>query len=173
MTTLDGFTCQSCGEFHEGLARCLPTKCPTYYQMVPESERSERCWLSNDLCVIDDRDFFIYGSLEIPIHDHPDPFIWGVWVSISKTDFMRSQDLFGVVGRETERPYPGWLSTDIPFYPSCLELVATVHTQRAGIRPLIELQTLDHPLVCEHKDGITPRRVQEIVEWFLHGRFEQ
>ena len=42
---------------------------PTYYLMVPAAEREQRCWLTDDLCVIDQKQFFIYGSLEVPIEE--------------------------------------------------------------------------------------------------------
>ena len=173
MTKVEGFTCSSCGEFHEGLARCLPMRSPTAYFMVPADQREKRCWLTDDFCVIDDRYFFIYGSLELPIHGHAEPFIWGVWASLSERDLDRAQELIGVQGRESEPPYLGWLSSDIPLYPPCLKLVVEVHTQPAGLRPLMILQSADHPLVREQQEGISAARVQEIMEWFLHGRFKE
>jgi hypothetical protein len=147
-------------------------ECPTYYQQVPAAQRKRRCRLTEDLCVIDGKHFFIYGSLEIPIDGHPDPFIWGVWVSLSKRDFSRANELIGVEGRESEPPYLGWLSSDIPLYPPCLELACEVHTQPAGYRPLMVLRPADHPLIREQKKGVSVKRVHEIMEWYLHGRFE-
>jgi hypothetical protein len=173
MAKVDGFTCGCCGEFHEGLARCLPTSSPTAYVLVPAKQRKARCRLNEDFCVIDDQHYFIYGSLELPIHGRPDPFIWGVWAAIDEKDFHRAQDLIGVKGRESERPYVGRLATDIPFYPPCLDLALNVQTQPAGLRPLMVLRRAKHPLVREQSNGISPARVQEIMEWFLHGRFEQ
>jgi hypothetical protein len=140
--------------------------------MVPRGQKRRRCRLTQDLCVIDGKHFFIYGSLEVPIRGYPDPFTWGVWASLSKRDFRRAEGLMGVRGRETEPPYVGWLATDIPLYPPCLELVCEVRTQPAGLRPLMVLRTADHPLVREQRQGISVRRVREIMEWFLHGRFQ-
>ena len=78
------------------------------------AEREQRCWLTDDLCVIDQKQFFIYGSLEVPIEGHADPFIWGVCVSLNERDFLRAEELMGVEGRESEPAYLGWLSSDIP-----------------------------------------------------------
>jgi hypothetical protein len=103
-------------------------RCPTYYLMVPPAEREQRCWLTDDLCVIDGEHFFIYGSLEVPIHGHTAPFSWGVWVSLNERDYNRAEELMGVEGRESEPPYLGWLSSDIPLYPPCLELACEVRT---------------------------------------------
>ena len=173
MTKVEGFICSCCGEFHEGLSRCLPMRSPTAYFMVPADQREERCRLNEDFCVIDDKYFFIYGSLELAIHKHPDPFIWGVWASLSEKDFERAHAMIGGAGRESEPPSVGWLASDIPLYPPCLQLIVDVHTQPAGLRPLMVLRSADHPLVVEQKNGISPSRVQEIMEWFLHGRFQQ
>ncbi len=169
---MQGFVCSKCGEAHPGPSVCLPMRWPTYYLMVPEAEREQRCWLTDDLCVIDQNQFFIYGSLEVPIEGHTDPFIWGVWVSLNERDFLRAEELMGVEGRESEPAYLGWLSSDIPLYPPCLELACEVRTQPAGYRPLVLLREADHQLVREQREGISVRRVQEIMEWFLHGRFE-
>ncbi len=103
MAKVDGFTCGCCGEFHKGLSRCLPTSSPTAYVLVPAKQRKRRCRLNDDFCVIDDRHYFIYGSLELPIHGHRDPFIWGVWAALDEKDFQRAQELIGVKGRESER----------------------------------------------------------------------
>lgn len=167
-----GFVCSRCGEVHPGPSVCLPTRCPTYYLMVPEAERQRRGWLTSDHCVIDDKFFFIYGSLRIPIHGYSDPFTWGVWVSLDKPVFERALDLVDVEVRESEPAYVGWLSSELPLYPPCLKLVCEVHTQPVGYRPLMLLRAADHPLVREQQEGITVERVQEIMEWFLHGRFE-
>ena len=39
--------------------------------------------LTSDDCVIDGTAFFVRGCIEIPVHGQADPFIWGVWVSLS------------------------------------------------------------------------------------------
>jgi hypothetical protein len=56
---------------------------PLYYYFIPEAERSARCKLTTNTCIVDGEHFFVRGSLEIPVHDADEPFIWGVWVSLS------------------------------------------------------------------------------------------
>ncbi len=61
---------------------------PLAYYAVPEIERSRRCQLGADGCVIDNEFFFVRGCVEIPVHGQPEPFVWGLWVSLSKQNFI-------------------------------------------------------------------------------------
>jgi hypothetical protein len=135
---------------------------------IPEQERAERVMLSTDLCFIDKEHGFIVGNLEIPIIGSDDHFSWDVWVSLSLANFKRAFQLWEQVGRETEPPYFGWLSTALPGYPDTLHLKTTVTTREVGRRPRIELEPTDHPLAIEQQNGITWDRVQEIAELVLH-----
>ena len=43
--------------------------------------------LTTDLCIIEGRDFFVRGVIEIPVFDYEFEFGWGVWVSHKKENF--------------------------------------------------------------------------------------
>ena len=147
---------------------CIMLHAPTLRATLPQEERDERCFLTEELCVIDDERFFVYGSLAIPILDGDEPFVWGVWAEVSDENFFRYQDLLGVAGREKEPAIPATLGSDIPLYPPMLELAASVVHQVAGERPLIHLSESEHLLYTEQAQGITTRRVREILQWYLH-----
>ena len=149
------------------------TDMPYPYCTIPAGERSARCYLTSDLCVIDEEHFFMRGCLEIPVLDGPRPFVWGVWTSLSKGNFRRTVEMWEVEGRENEPPYFGWLSTSLPLYPETLNLKTHVRTRPLGQRPFIELEPTHHPLAVEQKEGITMARVREIAEALLHPREEQ
>ena len=163
------YTCTRCGTVHEGPPLSFHAEAPAHWYALPEAERSERAILGEDQCVIDERDFFVRGLIRIPVHDRPDPFEWGVWVSLSPSNFQRMADLWHQPGREAEPPYFGWLSTELPYERSTLNLKTMLHTRPVGERPLIELEPTDHPLAMEQREGITLRRIQEIAETALHG----
>src|SRR5579859_2663190 len=94
--------CQSCGKPHDDLAFAVPVRFPTMVCSVPEHERESRVWSNGELCVLDDCSFFLYGSIELPIHGHPDAFIWGAWVKVDEERFFWYQDLLdadGQIGR--------------------------------------------------------------------------
>ncbi|MEU0658236.1 DUF2199 domain-containing protein [Streptomyces lavendulocolor] len=128
------------------------------------------CLLSSDQCVIKAQHYFVKGLIEIPVIDSDEMFSWGVWVSLSRENFSRAADLWDTPGRESEKPYFGWLSTELPLYsPSTINLKTHVHTRPIGERPLVELEPTDHPLAVEQRTGITLDRVRDIAEALLHG----
>ena len=142
---------------------------PYWYDEVAPEERDARIQLSSDQCIIDGEHFFVRGVLEIPVLETGDVFAWGVWVSLSKTNFDRMHELWQTPGRENEPAYFGWLSTEVPGYPSTLNLKTRVHTRGVGLRPRIELEATDHPLSVEQREGIAMARVRQIVEEQWHG----
>ena len=80
--------------------------------------------------------FFRYGSLELPIQGHDEPFIWGVWVELAPADYARDEDLGEVQGREKEPPYHGVFAVEIPFYEQRTEgLAVFLHERPVGVRP--------------------------------------
>jgi hypothetical protein len=169
MTNPTGYTCRSCGEFHEGLPLSYRTQAPAYWSDSLDGQ--PKCVLEADLCIVRGEHYFIQGNIEIPIIDDDAGamFSWGVWVSLSEKNFQRSLALWEREGRESEPPYFGWLSTDLALYPGgTLGLKTNVHTQPVGRKPLIELEPTDHPLAVEQRHGITWVRVQEIAEAMLH-----
>ncbi|MFD7233697.1 DUF2199 domain-containing protein [Streptomyces syringium] len=167
MTNDAGFTCSCCGAQHPLLPMAYSTTAP-YLWDESFSDRSD-CLLSLDQCVIQAQHYFVKGLIEIPVIGSDAAFSWGVWVSLSRENFVRATDRWDTAGREAEEPYFGWLSTDLSLYsPSTINLKTHVHTRPVGQRPLIELQPTDHPLAVEQQGGITLDRVREIAETVLH-----
>lgn len=166
---MDSWICSTCGQSHEGVPTGYGYEAPWTWYTVPDGERARRCFLNADYCVIDDEDFFVRGCLEIPIIGRNESFIWGVWVSLSKTNFEREQSLANDPERINEPPYFGWLSSRIEIYPDTAALKTNVHTRGVGTRPFIELQPTDHPLSQEQHGGISVERLVQIAEQIQHG----
>ncbi|MCI0366566.1 MAG: DUF2199 domain-containing protein [Phycisphaerales bacterium] len=164
---MSGWKCRQCGEWHDELPTHYGSVAPALYFDVPEHERSMRCALSSDQCIIDDKHFFIVGNLELPVVDCNEFFSWDVWVSLSKHNFDRAAELWNTPGREREPAYFGWLCTSLPGYPTTLHIKTMVHTRPVGERPYIEIEQSDHPLSIEQRRGITLERIQQIAE-MLH-----
>ena len=164
-----GFHCATCGKRHDHLPMEFGADAPAFYNSIPKVERESRCELNEDLCVIDDEFFFIRGCLDLPVIDHDEPFVWGVWVSLSKDSIKRCYEIRDQEGRESESPFFGWLSTTLPLYPETLNLKTHVHTRPIGTKPFIELEPTDHPLAVEQREGITMDRVREIAARLLHS----
>jgi hypothetical protein len=163
------FKCACCDEMIDGIPTFGWSK-PIHYFDVPEDKRETDVFLTEDLCVIADKFFFVRGCIEIPVLGHDDPFVWGVWVSLSEENFFKFQDLLGVEKRSRFGPYFGWLSAYIDMYPDTVELKAMVHLRDNGIRPYIELEKNGHPLAVEQENGITLDRVSEIYACMVHQK---
>ena len=84
------FRCRECGEWHEGSPSfSFDAPAPFYEQ---SDEIRAKGLLESDLCKYEDADgphYFVRACLEIPIHGVSEPFLWGVWVSLSKESFDR------------------------------------------------------------------------------------
>jgi hypothetical protein len=164
-----GYTCHSCGTYHAELPLGYGAPEPDSWHSIPEQERDSRCALTDSTCVIDDELFLLRGNVEIPIHGQDTCFWWGVWVSLSRTEFERIVRLWDDPSRANEPPYFGKLATRLPGYPETLNLHVNLHTAEAGTRPYVELEPTDHPLAVEQRSGVTMARVQQIAESYLHG----
>jgi len=167
---MTGFLCSRCGKVHSG----PPTfgfTFPIAYLDVPEPERTKRVSLTEDTCVINDERFFVRGCLEIPVHGACDPFIWGVWVSVSEDAFHQFQDLLGVDLRSQHGPFEGQLCSPPRPYPDSSHLKAIVRLRDHRTRPLIEVEACSHPLALEQKNGISGERVAEIAALMLRKAY--
>jgi hypothetical protein len=163
------YTCRTCGEVHVGLPD-IGFDAPLHYAQLTEAEQQTNAALTSDTCTIADEDFFVRGCLEIPVHGRRDTFAYGIWVSLSREHFERFLELYDEEDRLPEGPWFGWLCNRIPGYPDTLLLKTSVHLRPYPMRPYIELQATDHPLAIEQREGITLRRLQEIVEANQQGK---
>ena len=162
------FKCASCGQIHEGMPT-FGAKAPVSYYTIPKEETGARCDLGSDDCVIDGNAFFVRGCLEIPVKGERDPFIWGVWVSLSKDNHAKWVSYFGELKRSHAAPLFGWLNAWLKPYPDTMNLKTRVHLRDNGVRPYIELEPTNHPLAIEQRDGISVERVSEIYALMMHS----
>jgi hypothetical protein len=146
---------------------------PVQYLLIPERERGHRVELRSDACIIDERWFFVRGCLEIPVHDHHEPFSWGVWCSLSRDNFLRCTELFDQMDRVPDESFFGWLCSAIPCYPDTQQLKTMVRVRAWPTRPFVELEPTEHPLAIEQREGITTTRAREIAERLMHPKTGQ
>ena len=170
MAGIFAFTCQCCGEKHEGSPSfgCLA---PAHYEQLPDAEKARTATLTSDTCEIridDGRvDRFVRAVLEIPIHGVDEPFLWGVWVSLSEASYQRY--LATAAAPDESESWFGWLCNGLPVYPNTLMLKSRVHPRGGGLRPWIELEPTDHPLAVHAREGLTIAQAQAIAEEVMHG----
>jgi hypothetical protein len=162
------WTCSKCGQEHEGVPLDWAYNEPIYW----EGPRSDRDWISEDLCVwtddLGELHYFIRGVLRIQVVDSDEDFAYGVWSSLSKDSFDRVNELWDDPARVSEPAYFGWLSNSLPGYEETLNLPLDVLTEAVELRPALRLHDGDHALIREQREGITAARVREIAELGFH-----
>jgi hypothetical protein len=165
----NSYICSLCGETHYGYPLDFAFSRPFQWYQIPENERASRIWTNDDLCVIDQSNFYIRVCLEIPVIDSQTSFAWGVWVLVSKNDFKHYFELWAVDDTSTEPPFDGFLNNRLAGYPDTLNLKTKIYLRSNGLRPVLELEQSEHPIVLEQRQGITMERVQAIAELLLHN----
>jgi hypothetical protein len=161
------WTCRCCGRQFNALPLDFACIAPDHWFQIPESKREHRGKLDSDTCVIDGKDIFIRGCLEIPIVGQNDCFICGVWASVSTESYARVLELWDAPVVANEPPKFGRLCNNISLYPTTLNLKSHLHLRGGGSRPSIELEPTDHPLAIEQRRGISVERVEEIAAALL------
>lgn len=160
------FKCTGCGDWHDEIPDMAFAE-PLYAHEVSEPEREKRLFLTSDLCVLDDMHFFVRCVLPIPIRGTNEMFMYGLWSSLSKENFLRYQEFYDddMSGWD---PMFGWLANRVTGYPDTLSLKLSVQTNGIGKRPSATLEPTDHPLAVEQREGISLERLAEIVSPFIH-----
>ena len=161
------YECSTCGQLHQG-APSFSYETPLAYN--PDNHEQSGHKLDSDMCMFHDEEgdhFFVRVCLEIPIHDFNEPFLWGVWSTLSESNFQRYLQTFDEPD-ETDS-YFGWFSNQLPYYLDTLNLKINVRPRSEGIRPYIILEETDHPLSLDYHQGISVARAVEIAEVATHG----
>jgi len=158
------FKCSICGKRHTDLPH-IGSGAPFHWADQLADDPSSL--LTEDLCIIEERDYFVHGVIEIPVHDYEHEFGWGVWVSHKRENFEIYREQFDTADIG---PFFGWLCTEIDYYPeSTLSLKTMAHYRGAGLRPMIVLAECDHPLYPQQRDGISFSEAWAIVHHYDQG----
>jgi len=142
---------------------------PAHVLAAPPPARQSRVALTEDDCVIDDREFYLKGLLELPIHGTAERFVWGIWLSVSAESHARFAVLFEDPKRQAGEEFFGWVCTEIPGYPSTQLLKAMLRVREYPMRPWVQLEPTAHPLAVEQREGMTADRAVELTESLLHS----
>jgi hypothetical protein len=162
------FRCATCNQIHEGVPT-FGSATPAIVDWIPEPEREGRVELGTDDCVVDGERFLVRGCLEIPVHGETDPFVWGVWVDLSRKDFEQWVEAFDLESRTHIGPFAGYLGSVLPCYPDTFNHQVVLYLQDKGTRPFVEVAQSPHPLHSEQCNGMTHDRLKEIYETVMHG----
>lgn len=162
------WTCQCCGQIFDTLPMSYAPLAPLNWFDLPDSERDAQAKLDSDVCIIDDREFYVRGCVEIPVVGRPELFVWGAWVSVSAESFQYILDNWTADIADDEPPRFGWLRTWITgCYPDPVEIRCHVHLQSGDLRPRIVLEPTHYPMAVDQCTGITLDRIQQIAATLL------
>lgn len=171
MASIFAFKCSRCGEMHEG-SPSFAFHSPDQYAGLSEEQKAEMGWLTDDFCTIthdEGTDRFVRAVLEVPIHGVKEPFLWGIWVSLSEKSFERVRGTFSEpVEGET---FFGWVCNSISAYPHGNPHPSDVVVRAGKNRPKVILHRADmedDQLVLDQVNGISVARAQALAESALH-----
>jgi hypothetical protein len=160
------WNCPCCGRKHAGLFD-LTCASPDIWPRSVEAVSNEEFLFSDnilteDLCILNGEHFFVRCLLRLPIINGPGRhFGYGVWSSLSRTNFETYLHTFNDGEQGSLRPWFGWFSNKLNGYPDTLSLKCHVHPQDGRARPLIELEPTQHPLAVEQREGMSFDRILE------------
>lgn len=165
MTT---FFCSVCGHQHSGLVMDLAYQRPADVFNIPDDERPTRIRSNDDVCIIDDAEFYIRGILALPVRELDDQFCWGVWAQVDKDGLDYYLAHWNVASTDDLAPFPGLLSGGIGAYPDSDQLSVAIHLQSNNQRPWFVVLDQTHPLAQAQQMGITLHDVATFVAPVLH-----
>ena len=159
--------CHTCGVEHDELPLCFGIEAP-WRALVPEGEFAQRVELTPDQCVVDGKEFFVRGHIEIPILGYADALAFSVWSSLSEKSFSHMCERWDAAERGSDQPYFGWLSSPVGGYSNTIHLKLSVQSRLPGLTPLFTVEPTDHPLAVDQRNGISIERWQNIAHQILH-----
>ena len=158
------YTCHVCNEVHEGFPAIAYNDPDPYLALSPE-DRISLCRKTSDVCVIDDREFYIRCQALVPIAGHEEMFAWGVWGSLGEESFRQYWQNYELDERDHIGPFFSWLSNMLPTEEyGDMHPVACEMRLRNGMQcPLLVVQSEDHPLYAEQRHGMSYEKALRIV----------
>ena len=134
------------------------------YLALSEEEKQAKATLTSDTCIIrhdTQTDYFIRTVLLVPVTGREEPFLWGVWVSLSQQNFERYIDTWD--SHDESDVYTGYLCNQLPGYMDTLFLKATVHPSKETC-PLLRLERGGHPLAEQQYEGMSVEVARNLVQ---------
>jgi hypothetical protein len=163
----NSFKCGTCGKIHIGLPMDMAYKNPGGYFKIPAKERAARIYSTDDICVIDDTEFYIRGILPIPVVDSDDEFRWGLWARVEESDFIIYSNYWDGDIPVNLPAINGYLSGGMKDYPESDMTPVEIHLQSDNQRPVFKVLPNESQLGIDQQKGITMEKVHSFVEPLL------
>jgi len=168
------WVCSSCSEKHNGLFD-LAAFAPDFWEgeenySTNSEVRLEGNFLSEDFCVIDGESFFVRSVLDFPIKKHKCRFGFGVWSTLSKTNFQKYIDGFDAGSFPTDTQWTEWFSNQIKGIENTIRQECWVIPQINRQRPLIKFMDEEHPVSVAQTKGLDAEWLLEIYAANGHAK---
>lgn len=164
--------CKTCNKPHDGmfdLGCRAPDTWPFPRDFEPnEALRTDNHFLSEDFCVLGGEDFFVRCIFYVPVHGMQQNFGFGVWSSLSRSNFKLYADSFDDPDQDRIGRMFGYFSNSLFGFEETVPEHCDVVPQANGQRPILFLHNEEHELSLAQRDGITPERVMEIYAAYGH-----
>jgi hypothetical protein len=100
MSEINGFYCSTCGQYHDEVPMDFASLTPDQVPVDVIEGKNPSIILTSDWCIVENKEFFVRGCLEIPVIDFQRPFVYSVWVSLSERNFNCFIKMLNVEGKE-------------------------------------------------------------------------
>jgi hypothetical protein len=165
------FTCSICGEEHE-------INQPPVYTFEAPSTIDEYVHVNVDkdryyeVKEGDNAHFYIKAVLVLRIHGCTLPFVWMIWVSVSKESFSNYMDILSGTMEVTEDTpaFFGYVMNKLPYMPGTLLLKTKVLPHGGGKVPqVVVMEESSGDLAKTFYHGMSKQEAQELIEKCIHS----
>ena len=165
----DEVTCSQCGKVHPLADSELGFGLPDAIFALSKEDRSKRCRIQTDVCVLDRERFFLRGLLPLPVTGRAQDYRIGVWAEIAGDVYRRIHALWSDPTQADEPRLPGILASHLPMnVKESAGLPVWIHLTGPKTRPEFYMRSVHHPLYVEQTHGIDEHRALEYSDRTRH-----
>jgi hypothetical protein len=165
------YVCECCGKAHDGLPLDIVFAKPGAYLALTPRQQKSNCVLTEEICTIGKKRFFIRGSLPVPLLEIGNVFVWGVWAEVSRPVFERYRKV-SQTGATEELPSFGALSVERePLLRGIDQLPVMIRFGADGKSPTLVVEPSNHWLCRDQQNGITLHRLHQMLHAFFPHHF--
>lgn len=154
--------CATCGEWHP-LELLEPIFVwPDVVARIPKTSWPLRVKGNQDLCVLDDKRYFVRCVLPFKVEGREKNFCIGCWAEVSRTNFGTIKRLWSDLRQGAAPPFDATVSNALPHFPELLGLAVTLQLRSLKLRPALMVTDETSVFFADQQAGIDTHRVIEL-----------
>ncbi|MET3107991.1 hypothetical protein AAKU67_002862 [Oxalobacteraceae bacterium GrIS 2.11] len=157
--------CGCCGKLVPADNIELSFSRPDDIAQLSELEIAERCWLNDDICVLDSNRFFVRCIIPLPIAGTADNYAIGAWSEITQPDFKLIMNSWDDETQSNLSAFVGTLANKVPLTQGSENCSVKVVLTGPATRPEIEISDTACSLYFGQKNGISLHKASEYSDW--------